>query len=659
MPQPFGEFYLRKRALLSALVIVMLTAVSQAAEHPLDPLSKQEITDTIDVLRAAGKITQASRFPIISLHEPAKDEVLHFQPRTAFRREGFVVVYEHATSKTFEAIVDLNKKTLVTWKEVPGVQPMYMNEEIDIADKTVHADPRWVEAMRKRGISDLENVIIDPWSAGDYGLASDQGRRLFRAVFFYRGKGLNYYARPIEGVVAYVDVDARQIVKLVDSGVRPIAPVADLDPKSIGKPLPAPKPLQVTQPEGATFVVNGNQVRWQNWSFRFGMNVREGLVLYTAGYQDGERLRPVLYRGSLSEMVVPYADPGPDWFFRNVFDEGEYGLGVNADSYDPGNDAPPNARFFDAVLPNEFGKSVDLPRAIVLYERDGGILWKHFDFESKHNESRRARELVLGSISTVGNYEYGFNWVFHQDGTLEMEVELTGIVEPRGVTATGERDYHDLHDLLVAPNIALVHHQHFFSFRLDLDVDGAGGNSVMEMNATAMPQGEQNPYGREFVMQETMLSREKDAQRQVDMASHRMWKVINPSVHNQLGAPVGYTLMPGENAVPLNTEDSWVRKRAGFISNHLWVTPYHPDEMFAAGDYPNLSKGGDGLPMWTSANRSIDNQDVVLWYTMGITHIPRPEEWPVMNVHRLGFKLVPSGFFNRNPALAVPPEGAK
>lgn len=645
--------------LIAVLLILLLPMVSQAAEHPLDPLSKQEITTTVEVLQDAGKVTQASRYPIITLHEPPKDEVLRFQPGTAFRREAFAVVYERASQKTFEAVVDVSKKILVSWKEVVGVQPMYTNEEVEIADKVSRADARWQEAMHKRGISDLENVVIDPWPAGNYGMPEDAGRRLFRAVFFYRGSGTNYYSCPIEGVVAYLDIDARKIVKLVDTGVRPLAKVADLDPKSIGKQLPAPKPLQISQPEGPSFVVNGNEVRWQNWRFRFGANLREGLVLYTVGYQDRERLRPVLYRGSVSEMVVPYADPGPDWFFRNVFDEGEYGLGVYADSFDPAADAPPNATFFNAIFPSETGQPVELPRAIALYERDGGILWKHYNLEAKHNDSRRARELVLGFIATVGNYEYGFNWVFHQDGTLEMEVDLTGIVEPRGVAATNTSEYHDLHDQLAAPYIALVYHQHFFNFRLDLDIDGATGNSVVEMNTEATPQGPQNPYGREFVMRDTVLSREKDAQRQLDAASSRMWKVINPSVRNELGAPVGYVLMPGENAWPLSDSNSWVRRRAGFMDAHLWVTPYSRDEMFAAGDYPTESKGGDGLPKWTSANRSIENQDVVLWYTMGITHIPRPEEWPVMNVHRLGFKLVPSGFFAQNPALAVPPEGAK
>jgi primary-amine oxidase len=288
-------------------------------------------------------------------------------------------------------------------------------------------------------------------------------------------------------------------------------------------------------------------------------------------------------------------------------------------------------------------------------------LWKHFELDTVHkttsNESRRARQLVLGIIATVGNYDYGFNWIFHQDGTLEMEALLTGIMQTKGIPPAGavaQGHGNSDHGHVVAEQLAAVHHQHFFNFRLDLDVDGGAGNSVVEMNTEALPAGPNNPYLGAFVVREAVLHTEQEAQRQLNLASSRTWKVINPSVKNALGQPVGYMLVPGENAMPYAAPTSPMRQRAGFLNAHLWVTPYDPTQMNAAGYYINQSKGGEGLPKWTSANRAIENQDVVLWYTMGTTHIPRPEEWPVMPVHRLGFRLVPNGFFARNPALDVP-----
>ncbi|MGH9827047.1 MAG: primary-amine oxidase, partial [Blastocatellia bacterium] len=417
-----------------------------------------------------------------------------------------------------------------------------------------------------------------------------------------------------------------------------------------------PKPLEFVQKDGTSFKVDGNHVQWQNWDFRFAMQQREGLLLYTAGYNAGGRLRSILYRGSLSEMVVPYGDPSKTWFFKNAFDEGEYSVGRLAQPLQPLVDAPNNAVFFDALFAGDFGTAVSVPRAVALYERDGGILWKHVDYLSTHNESRRARELVLMWVANVGNYEYAFNWVFHQDGTLEMEVDLTGIMQAKGVDpkAVHGSHGHDMYGHKVGDGVEAVHHQHFFNFRLDLDVDGSGDNSVVELNTRTLPRGPSNPYHNAFTTTSTLFHHELEAQRDVSIPASRKWVVISNSARNGLGEPTGYMLVPGENAVPYALPEASVRKRAGFVSHHLWVTKYAPGEMNAAGFYVNQSKGGDGLTKWTRANRSIDDQDVVLWYTMGITHIPRPEEWPVMTVHKAGFKLIPRGFFDRNPALDVP-----
>jgi primary-amine oxidase len=368
-------------------------------------------------------------------------------------------------------------------------------------------------------------------------------------------------------------------------------------------------------------------------------------------------------------MVVPYADPAANWSFRNAFDEGEYGLGRLTDTLEVGTDAPPHARFFDAVFADDHGKPITVPRAVALYERDGGLLWKHFEYYSSSNDSRRARELVLFSLVTIGNYDYGFNWIFRQDGTLELQAVLTGIMLTKGVHAktvaamhgtpaasdrsesNGEHEGRFWH--LVAPNVAAVHHQHFFNFRLDFDVDGAA-NAVREINTRALPAGPDNPSLNAFVMEETALRTEHAARRDLELTTARRWLVVNPEARNSLGQPAAYLLAPGDNSVPYLHPDSPIRRRAGFVNHHFWATAFEPAERNAAGAYPNQSEPGEGLPAWTGKNRQLEGADVVAWYTFGLTHVPRPEEWPVMSATTTGFKLVPVGFFNRNPALDVP-----
>jgi primary-amine oxidase len=631
-----------------------------AATHPLDPLTAAEMTAAVSIVRAQLHFRPDVFFPEIGLHEPSKDDVRDFKAGAPFRREAFVIVFDRSAKETFEVVVDLRGKTIVSHKVVPGVQPAIMNDEIDKVVPLVRADPAFQAAIRKRGITNIADVQVDPWAPGLLDPKTEpRTTRWVRALAYVKGKQHNGYARPIEGLVALVNLTEMRVGRVIDLGVYPVPPqTADLDQRAIVreqgiKLRTAPKPLQTLQPLGPSFTVSGHEVRWQKWRFRFSIEPREGLVLHTVGYEDQGRVRPILYRASLSEMLVPYADPASNWSFRNAFDEGEYGLGRLTDSLEIGTDAPRHARFFDAVFADDFGKPSTVPRAVAIYERDGGLLWKHFEYYSDSSDSRRGRELVVFSLVTVGNYDYGFNWIFRQDGTLELQAVLTGIMLAKGVNAT-KADEHEGHVWhLVAPNVAAVHHQHFFNFRLDFDVDGRA-NGVREINTRALPAGPDNPSLNAFVMDETALRTESDAQRDLNLDSARRWLIVNPESRNGLGQPAAYVVVPGDSSVPYLQPESPIRQRAGFVNHHFWATAFDASELHAAGAYPNQSEPGQGLPAWTAANRPLEGQDVVAWYTFGITHVPRPEEWPVMSATTAGFKLVPAGFFTRNPALDVP-----
>jgi primary-amine oxidase len=642
-------------------VLLLLAAQTPSTySHPLDPLSATEIASAAQVLRAHAGIPKDVFFVTVALQEPAKADVRDFKPGTAFTREAFVVLFDRAANRTIEAVVDLRGKTVKSTRDVPGAQPSMLLTEFDRVPALVRADPSFRQAIAKRGITNMDDVQVDPWAPGLLDSRTEpRTTRWARAVAYLKGKQNNGYARPIEGVIALVNLTAMRVERVIDTGVVPIPPETnDLDERAIGKLRAAPKPLQQVQPLGPSFTVRGSEVRWQKWRFRFSVHAREGLVLHTVGYEDQGRTRSILYRASLSEMLVPYADPAANWSFRNAFDEGEYGLGRLTGSLEVGTDAPRHARFFDAVFSDDVGKPITLPRAVALYERDGGLLWKHFEYYSNSNDSRRARELVLFSLVTIGNYDYGFNWIFRQDGTLELQAVLSGIMLTKGVNAKSVSNGHDgEHEgrfwHLVAPNVAAVHHQHFFNFRLDFDVDGAA-NSVREINTRPLPPGPDNPALNAFVMEETPLRTERAARRDLDLSTARRWLVANPQARNSLGQPAAYLLAPGDNSVPYLHADSPIRRRAGFVNHHFWATAFDPAERNAAGAYPNQSEPGEGLPAWTEKDRPLEGADVVAWYTFGLTHVPRPEEWPVMSATTTGFKLVPVGFFSRNPALDVP-----
>jgi len=621
--------------------------------HPLEPLSPVEIRSVVELVRQSGRISGKARFIVVTLHEPPKKDVLEFRPGAALDREASVVLLDNADGATYEAVVSLNRREIRHWKHVPGAQPSITLDEFFECEEALKKDPGFQAALRKRGVTNFDLVMVDPWSEGNYGLPGDvSGLRLTRALTWMRSEsGDNGYARPVEALVAVVDLNRMRVHRIEDHEVIPLPPEAGNYSRKYIKEFRADlKPIEVVQSRGPSFVVEGTQIRWQKWKLRIGFTPREGLVIHQVTYDDAGRERPVLYRASLCDMVVPYGDPHPYHFRKNAFDCGEFGIGLFADSLALGCDCLGEIRYFDAHLATSRGEVYTIKNAICLHEEDYGILWKHMDWRTNETEVRRNRRLVVSFIATVGNYEYGFYWYFQQDGQIQFEVKLTGIMHTGALRPGESRPY----GRMVAPQLYAPNHQHIFNVRLDMMVDGMN-NSIYEVHNESDPLGPGNPHGNAFRSRATLLRTESQAQQLVDPLAARTWRIVNNARLNRLGDPVAYRLVPGDNVRCFLHESSTVMKRAAFMRRHLWVTPYHPDERYATGDYPNQHPGGAGLAAYVRDDRPIEDTNLVLWYTMGANHVPRPEDWPVMPVVHIGFMLKPDGFFERNPALDVPP----
>jgi primary-amine oxidase len=626
--------------------------MTDTATHPLDMLHASEVESAIKILRADPRLTEAARFAYVGLAEPPKDVARGWAPGSPVDRALRVTIVPGPKADVIEAVVDVTRGEITSWKEVHDVRPGLLMEESINCIFALKDHPEWQEAMRRRGITDFDHVQLDPWPAGNFGIPHEAGRRITRIISYWRDEpDDNGYAHPIEGVVAFMDMGTGEVLEVVDHGLVPVpAERGSYYPEHNESHRPELKPLEITQPEGPSFTVEGNLVRWQNWSFRITFDAYEGLVLHTVGYEDQGRVRSILHRASVTEMVVPYGTNESAHFWKNAFDAGEWGLGRMTASLTLGCDCLGEIHYFDAVMSSETGDPYTVEHAICMHEEDYGILWKHVDLHSGRSEVRRSRRLVVSHIATVGNYEYGFFWYLYLDGNIQLEVKLTGIVQTQAVTETAPQPYANL----VAPHVVAPHHQHLFNMRLDFDVDGEQ-NTVYEVNAIADEPGPDNPYGNAFRPHVTLLDRELAAQRDVNAATSRSWRIVNPHVTNGLGQPVAYKLVPTMSTpTMLASPDSSVGKRAGFARHNLWVTPFDPTERRGAGEYPNQHAGGDGLPRWTAADRSLDDTDVVVWYTFGVTHVVRPEDFPVMPVEYTGFLLSPYGFFDRNPALDVP-----
>ncbi|HEY1823951.1 MAG TPA: primary-amine oxidase, partial [Trebonia sp.] len=632
------------------------------APHPLAPLTAVEIEAAASAVKAVKSLGDTARIVYVSLYEPSKQEVIAFEAGgQAPARLVKVIIRERAERATYEAIVGLPDGGVVHYQRVPGVQPSVMFEEFMAAEDIVRNDPRWQEAMRKRGITNFDLCMIDPWSTPNVepGVGPQDGRFVSPLTWVRDDPGDNGYAHPVDGVVTKVDLDTLTVVSVEDHGVVPVpkkkanySATAITDPQNVpyfsDGPRTDVKALDITQPDGPSFQLDGYRLKWQKWDLRIGFTAREGLVLHRIRYGG----RSIIHRASLSEMFVPYGDPGPTHYRKLVLDEGEYGIGLLTNSLELGCDCLGEIAYLDGVVNDNDGHAITMPNAICLHEEDHGIAWKHTDFRTGYVEVRRMRRMVISSIVTVGNYEYAYYWYLYQDGTIEYEVKLSGVIS-NGVVAPGEVPEYGV---VVAPGVYGPHHQHFFNVRLDMAVDGTA-NRVYEVTPTADPEGPDNPVGNAWRALEVLIADETMAGRDADPLAGRYWKITNDGVKNELGQPVAYKLLPNHVIRPFAHPGSAVARRAPFMFHPLWVTAYDSGELFATGDYPNQSPGGQGLPAFAAQQRSLTDTDVVLWFTFGTNHVVRPEDWPVMPVHPLGFKLLPAGFFVGNPSLDNPLPG--
>lgn len=624
--------------------------------HPLDPVRPDEIDAVRTTLEDAGLATPTTRFAYVGLVEPTKTTVLGHTAVADTPRRFRVLLLDLESHVSRDVVVDATARAVQSQSildtQIAGQLPV-LDEEFELVETLLATDERWLAALAARDLN-VESVRVAPLSAGAYNdeYPEESGRRILRGLAFVQHHADDSaWAHPVDGLVAYVDTLNKQVDQVIDTGAVPIPPgnANYHDPAERGPYRATQRPIDINQPEGTSLVLEGNVLTWEKWSLRVNFDAREGLVLHQIGFEDGGTTRSIIYRASIAEMVVPYADPSPVRSWQNYFDTGEYLVGRYANALELGCDCLGDITYLDAVIADETGRPRVLPNAICIHEEDYGILWKHTDLWNGSKEVRRQRRLVVSFFTTVGNYDYGFYWYFYLDGAIGFEAKATGVVFTSAYPG-GEYAYASE----IAPGLGAPYHQHLFSARLDMAVDGAD-NSVEEVEVVSVPIGPDNPRGNAFTSTTRLLGSEKSARRNASPERNRAWHVTNRHKTNSLGQPVAYAILPEGRPTLLADPDSSIARRAGFATNHLWVTQFDPAQRYSAGDFVNQHPGGSGLPEYIKGDRDLVQEDIVVWHTFGLTHVPRPEDWPIMPVDYTGFVLKPVGFFDRNPTLDVPP----
>jgi len=643
-------------------------ALQPEVRHPLDALTPEEYWKVYHVLSDAGKLAEKTEFSSILLREPLKAEVLAWKPGKPIVRKADVVL--QTEGKSDAAVVDVSSGKLESWTELTKEQTPASKSGFDAILKK---DPRVLAALKARGITDLRLVNCAVVQADFVDLPEQaEGRRVGWGACDYEANTVYTWDDDIAGLFVVVDLDTKKVLRVSDTGPVPMPPSTSIFDADGGPAAPGTRPIVTSQPEGPSFTINDGEVSWQNWHFRFRLDPRIGPVINLVSYEDAGKRRSVLYEGSLAEIYVPYQGPDESWKGRVFMDLGESyasaGTGGILKPLQAGVDCPVYASFFSGTFFRNDGTPYVRPRLACMFERvSGDPVWRHWEYSTAAVSGRPTRELVFRTAASASNYDYVFDWRFEQDASIVVGVGATGVLQvgavknPRAdmplsdALAAKDPDGREVQfGQLVAPGLSAVDHDHFFSFRLDLDVDGVN-NSLMVDKLVPYKLPDSAP-GRHWIwaMKPEMVKTEGDAQFDASIEHPAMWRFTNEGVKNALGQSTSFAIMPGETAISLLPASEWPQRRAGFSQHNLWVTPYDPTERYASGVYVLGSKGEDSLPQWVKQNRNIMNTDIVAWYTMGFHHVPRPEDWPQMPIMWHTFTLLPYGFLSKNPTMDLP-----
>ncbi|KAI1848680.1 hypothetical protein JX266_005539 [Neoarthrinium moseri] len=651
-----------------------------APPHPLQQLSIDETNVARDVTLSLheGVVIE---FREIFLQEPPKKDLVKFldqehsgqvsdgTPRPArLAKVQYDVIGGSKVPEFHESVINITQRNRVAHEVVSSDYHAALTmHEFATFVEVCQKSPLYLSKIQELKLPAGFEVVIEPWPYGGMD-ATEENRRYFQGLLFAQdtrsgNPDSNFYAFPIP-LIPIMDWTKREIIKILElaTGGKGDSLTArneslniidhckgsEYAPELLSEGTRSDlKPLHVVQPEGPSFkVTDENLVEWQNWRMRLSFNTREGAVLHDLTYQG----RNVLHRLSMSEMTVPYADPREPYHRKQAFDFGDGGAGNCANNLTLGCDCLGVIKYFDGVITGPDGTGQVAKNVVCLHEQDNGIAWKHTNWRTGRAVVTRRRELVFQFIITLANYEYAFYYILNQAGGITVQVRATGIVSVVNIDEGKTSAYGNI----VSPGALAQNHQHIFCVRIDPAIDGHRNTVVQEESLQVPMNPETNPSGNYYEVVQTPITTSSGID--ADPQRHRIFKIQNRNKLNPVsGKPVGYKIVPPATQLLLADKNSMQAKRALFAQHHLWVTKHNDDEFYAGGRYTlQSSKEVGGVGDAAARHDKVDNEDIVVWSSFGLTHNPRVEDWPVMPVELLELHITPSDFFTKNPAIDVP-----
>ncbi|KGQ99929.1 primary-amine oxidase [Candida albicans P87] len=660
------------------------SAAPAAPGHPLDPLSPAEIKSVSNIVKSKFPNKSIS-FNTVTLKEPIKRAYYEWKEKKGQLppRLAYYVVVADGDSGVHEGFVDIGAQELIEIKHIEGVQPILTPHDLQVTEEIIRNDPEVQRQCELSGVppNSMHQIYCDAWTIG-YDERWGASRRLQQALMYWRSdEDDSQYSHPLD-FCPIVDMNAKKVVFIdIPQRRRKVSKHkhSSFHPKHVADKYGSKEnpsgyrqedfPINITQPEGVSFKLDNHVMSWSNFNFHIGFNYREGIVLSDITYNDHGNVRPLFHRISLCEMVVPYGAPDFPHQRKHALDIGEYGAGNMTNPLALGCDCKGVIHYLDGHVVDRSGDAATIRNAICIHEEDDGVLFKHSDFRDDFQTTvtTRGKKLIISQIFTAANYEYCVYWILRQDGTIKLEIRLTGILNTY-ICADGE----DIGPwgTVVYPNVNAHNHQHLFSLRIHPRIDGDNNSAATsDAKPSPFPTGStQNMYGNAFYCEKTTFKTVKESITNFESATARTWDMYNPSsIHKYSGKPATYKLWSTFCSPLLAQEGSLVKKRAPWAASHTQVVPYVDDKL----GYGRLYPSGDHVPQWSGdglrgmrewigdGTDKVDNTDILLFHTFGITHFPAPEDFPVMPTEIFDLQLRPRNIHTENPVLDVKPSYAR
>lgn len=656
------------------LTTALLLTVNTHAKHPQDGLSPAEIKQVKSLLLKKGVANKKSLYPLFELIEPSKESVYQWQKNGKLPQRK-VLVHFRKNDSFYSTKVNLNRNKVYNTTKL-NKQPMILAKEFETAMQLVLENPDFIKALAKRNIKPSD-VNCVPLTAGNFGAEREHNKRLVKVPCIGLPKeGANYWAKPVEGLYGVVDLEKNKVLEILDTGNVPVA-TDDWNyyEEGVAKRTKLRKTkdgAKLHEPNTSNVKIKDSTINWDIWKFHLRVDKRPGIVISDVKVNDGKKWRNLMYQMHLSEVFVPYMDPSQGWNYRTYMDSGEYGFGVFLSPLRKNIDCPNYAQYLPAIINDDLGNPLEIPDAICVFERNiGNPAWRHFAMFAQGpdkfvpGDGRPETELVVRSASEVGNYDYLVDYRFKQNGDIYIKVGASGLDAVKGVasTSTDSKSYQEdtKYGSLIAPNLVAANHDHYFNFRLDMDIDQPNN---MAMKMKLVPFKDNSPHNRRGTMWKVakeMIHSEQEGIMRFSAMKPQHFMMMNTNQKGPLGHHPAYMIHHGSVAYgPFDFDGDMAMKRNAYIESTLWNTRYDPEERYAGGKFAVGSDGSDTLAQWVKKDRYLANQDIVTWYTAGFHHVPRTEDWPVMSTEWKTIHLQPMNFFPHNPALTIRmPDDAK